>query len=636
MMSTAPEPGMIRNVAIIAHVDHGKTTLVDKMLRSQHEAGREVKERVMDCNALEQERGITILAKATSLQWAGHHLNVVDTPGHADFGGEVERIMTMVDGVVLVVDATEGPMTQTKYVLGKALKRGLKPIVVINKMDRDTVRTDDVELEIWDLFDSLGATPEQMEFPILYASGRSGWVSRTRQPPPEDGSSGASRMSALFETIISSIPAPDVRLDTPFSMLVSTLENDDHWGRIVLGRISSGRIGENAVVKSLNLHGEELEQNVKVMKIVARAGGLQRVFLPEAVAGDIVGLTGFVKTSVTDTVCDPSVSTAEPAAPIDPPTLSMMFAVNDSPLAGRDGKKMTARHLLNRLMKEIEGNVSIQVDTGAGSGSDGGSSFFVKGRGEMQLGVLIENMRREGYELSVAPPQVLMHRDPKTNEMMEPVEEVHIDVDDEYQNELVEKMPLRRAELQSMSTSHGKTRLIYRATSRGIVGLHAELNILTHGSAIMNHAFVGYEPYCGPIDLQRRGVIISMSDGISTGYALRDIEARGTLFIGPGAKVYSGMIIGISARPEDVEVNPAKEKHLSNVRQTQKDEFFRLKPVKQMNLEECLSFLREDQLLEITPSMLRLRMKVLDANERDRQRKIESKQKKAFLENSRN
>lgn len=624
LFADVPDPAKIRNVAIIAHVDHGKTTLVDKLLRAQ---GNQVEERVMDSHALEQERGITILAKATSVKWRGWHLNIVDTPGHADFGGEVERIMTMVDGVVLVVDATEGPMTQTKYVLSKALKKGLRPIVVINKMDRDTVRTDEVELEIWDLFFSLGAQPEQMEFPILYASGRAGWVSRTRKEPDVPAEE---RMAPLFESIIDVVPPPPVQPDAPFSMLVSTLETDDHWGRIVLGRISAGRVRANDIIKSLNLKSEPLEANIKIMRIVARAGGMQRVFLPEAVAGDIVGLTGFVKTSVTDTVCANEVTVAEPAAPIDPPTLSMVFAVNDSPLAGRDGKKLTARHLLNRLNRELEGNVSLQVESSSDGSTDGGSSFIVKGRGEMQLGVLIENMRREGYELAVSPPQVLMHRDPKTNELMEPVEDVIIDVDEEYQNELQEMMPLRRAELQSVNVSSGKARMVYRATSRGVVGLHAELNILTRGSAILNHLFVGYEPYSGPIDSKSRGVIVSMSDGVATGYALRDIEARGTLFIEPGTKIYSGMIIGISARPEDVEVNPAKEKHLTNVRSVQKEEFFRLKPAKQISLEECLSFLREDQLLEITPTVLRLRMKILDHTQRERKRKEESKQKKAY------
>lgn len=626
--SRTPTPDRIRNVAIIAHVDHGKTTLVDKMLRwkSIGEAGnKEQQERVMDSHALEQERGITILAKSTSLSWRGYHLNVVDTPGHADFGGEVERIMTMVDGVVLVVDATEGPMTQTKYVLSKALAQQLKPIVVINKMDRETIRVEEVELEIWDLFESLGASPEQMEFPILYASGRAGWTSRTRQPPTQAGQT----MDALFETIVETVPAPNIRADDPFTMLVSTLEQDDHWGRIVMGRISAGRIQANDIIKSLNLKGEMLEENIKVMRIVARSGGLQRVFLPEAVAGDIVGLTGFTKTSVTDTVCHPSVVTPEPAAPIDPPTLSMLFAVNDSPLAGRDGKKLTARHLLQRLNRELEGNVSLQVETG----DEGGSAFTVKGRGEMQLGVLIENMRREGYELAISPPQVLMYRHAETNELMEPIEEVYIDVDEQYQNDVVETMATRRGELQASTLSTGKARLVYRATSRGLVGLHAELNVLTHGSAILNHLFVGYEPYWGPIDITRKGVIISMTDGVATGYALRDVEARGTLFIGPGTKVYSGMVIGISARPEDVEVNPVKEKHLTNVRSVQKDDFFRLKPIKQMALEEYLSFLREDQLLEVTPTTLRLRMKILDAGERDRKRKAEAKQKKAF-ENS--
>lgn len=622
-----PTPDRIRNVAIIAHVDHGKTTLVDKLLRWQtlgESNTKEQQERVMDSHALEQERGITILAKSTSISWRGYHLNVVDTPGHADFGGEVERIMTMVDGVVLVVDATEGPMTQTKYVLSKALSHHLKPIVVINKMDRETIRVEEVELEIWDLFESLGASAEQMEFPILYASGRAGWASRTRQPPTV--SAPGQQMDALFETIVESVPAPKIRADEPFTMLVSTLEQDDHWGRIVMGRIAAGRIQANDIIKSLNLKGELLEENIKVMRIVARSGGLQRVFLPEAVAGDIVGLTGFTKTSVTDTVCHPSVETPEPAAPIDPPTLSMLFAVNDSPLAGREGKKLTARHLLQRLNRELEGNVSIQVETG----DEGGSSFTVKGRGEMQLGVLIENMRREGYELAISPPQVLMYRHADTNELMEPVEEVYIDVDEEFQNDVVEAMATRRAELQSAAVSTGKARLVYRATSRGLVGLHAELNVLTHGSAILNHLFIGYEPFWGPIDITRKGVIISMADGVATGYALRDVEARGTLFIGPGTKVYSGMVIGISARPEDVEVNPVKEKHLTNVRSVQKEEFFRLKPVKQMALEEYLSFLREDQLLEVTPTTLRLRMKMLDAGERDRKRKAEAKQKKSF------
>lgn len=597
----------LRNIAIIAHVDHGKTTLVDTLFQQSgtFRSNQNVAERAMDSNDLEKERGITILAKCTSIVWNDTRINIVDTPGHADFGGEVERILSMVDGVVVLVDAAEGPMPQTKFVLGRALRLGLRPIVVINKIDRSDARPEEVLDEIFELFLALDATSEQLDFPILYASGRSGWA-------VADLSHDKKNIEPLFELILQHVPGPQRDLEAPFSLLVTTREYDPYLGRVLTGRIQNGQIKINAAVKVLSHTGDTVEQG-RIQKILAFRG-LERVPIEEAEAGDIVILAGLEKASVSDTVCDLSVTDPLPAQPIAPPTLAMTFSVNDSPLAGREGTKITSRVIRDRLMREAEGNVAIHIRE-----TEDKDAFEVAGRGELQLGVLIETMRREGFELSISRPRVLYKNDPDTNQRLEPIEEVQIDVDDEYVGVVVESMSLRKAELRDMRPSGGgKTRVVFLAPSRGLIGYHGQFLTETRGTGVMSRLFHDYGPYKGAIEGRRNGVLISNGDGDAVAYALWNLEERGIMFIDPGVPVYQGMVIGENSRSQDLEVNPLKAKQLTNVRASGKDEAIRLTPPQKMTLEQALSYIESDELVEVTPKSIRIRKALLDPNDRKR------------------
>lgn len=596
----------MRNIAIIAHVDHGKTTLVDGLLKQSgtFRDNQKVVDCVLDSNDLERERGITILSKCTSVEWRGNHINIVDTPGHADFGGEVERILSMVDGVVLLVDSSEGPMPQTKFVLGKALKIGLKPIVVINKADKPDARPDAVLDEIFDLFVSLNATDEQLDFPVLYASGRNGWAVKDLKDEKKD-------LTPLFELILSYVSEPVCEKDKPFSMLVTTLEGDKFLGRILTGKIFSGSLRLNDAVKVINEHGEV--EKTRISKILAYKG-LERVALNEAHAGDIVAVAGVVKGTVADTICAYEVDTPIKAQPIDPPTLAMTFSVNDSPLAGREGDKVTSRMIWDRLEKEAESNIALKI-----SKTEKTDSFDVAGRGELQLGVLIETMRREGFELSISRPRVLFKKD-ENGQLLEPVEEVVVDVDEEFSGTVVEKMGLRRAEMTDMIPSQlgGKVRLIFHAPSRGLIGYHSEFLTDTRGTGVMNRIFYGYEPYKGEIEGRRTGVLISSENGTAVAYALWKLQDRGPMFVEHNSPVYVGMIIGEHTKSNDIEVNPTKTKQLTNIRAAGKDEAIDLIPPRKMSLEQALSYIQADELLEVTPKSLRLRKKILDPLARKR------------------
>ncbi len=599
----------MRNIAIIAHVDHGKTTLVDGLLRQSgtFRDNQKVAECVMDSNDLERERGITILSKCTSVDWHGTHINIVDTPGHADFGGEVERILSMVDGVVLLVDASEGPMPQTKFVLGKALKIGLKPIVVINKADKPDARVDEVLDEIFDLFVSLNANDEQLDFPVLYASGRNGWAVKEMTDDKKD-------LTPLFELILSYVPEPNCEPDAPFKMLATTLEANKFIGRLLTGKIQSGTLHVNDTVKVLNGENQELER-VRISKILAYQG-LDRISLDVAHAGDIVAVAGVVKGTVADTLCDFSVEEAIHAQPIDPPTLAMTFSINDSPLAGREGDKVTSRMIWDRLCKEAEGNIALKI-----SRTDQTDSFEVAGRGELQLGVLIETMRREGFELSISRPKVLMKKD-KNGNLLEPVEEVVIDVDEEFSGTVVEKLGQKRAELVEMIPSQlgNKVRLIFNAPSRGLIGYHSEFLTDTRGTGVMNRIFKDYEPYKGDMMGRRNGVLISAENGTAIAYSLWKLQDRGPMFIDPNVPVYAGMIIGEHTKSNDLEVNCCKSKQLTNIRAAGKDEAIDLIPPRKLSLEQALSYIQDDELLEVTPKTLRLRKRILDSLARKRSR----------------
>lgn len=599
----------MRNIAIIAHVDHGKTTLVDGLLKQSgtFRDNQKVETCVMDSNDLERERGITILSKCTSVNWKGTHINIVDTPGHADFGGEVERILSMVDGVVLLVDSSEGPMPQTKFVLGKALKLGLCPIVVINKADKADARCDEVLNEVFDLFVSLNANDKQLDFPMLYASGRNGWAVKELEDEKKD-------LSPLFELICSYFPAPNCDPNKPFSMLATTLEADKFIGRLLTGKIQSGTLRVNDTVKVLNGENKEIER-VRISKILAYRG-LNREALEEAHAGDIVAVAGVVKGTVADTLCAFDVNEAIKAQPIDPPTLAMTFSINDSPLAGREGDKVTSRMIWDRLCKEAEGNIALKI-----SRTDSSDSFEVAGRGELQLGVLIETMRREGFELSISRPRVLMKRD-ENNQLLEPIEEVVVDVDEEHSGTVVEKMGQRRAEMTEMIPSQvgNKVRLIFNAPSRGLIGYHSEFLTDTRGTGVMNRIFKCYEPYKGEIDSRRNGVLISSESGTAIAYSLWKLQDRGPMFIDSGVPVYVGMIIGEHTKPNDLEVNPCKSKQLTNIRAAGKDEAIDLIPPRKLTLEQGLSYIQEDELLEVTPKTLRLRKRILDPIARRRQK----------------
>jgi GTP-binding protein len=595
----------LRNVAIIAHVDHGKTTLVDRLLQQSgsFRENQKVAERAMDSNDLERERGITILAKAASVVWKDTRINIVDTPGHADFGGEVERILNMVDGALVLVDAAEGPLPQTKFVVSKALKMGLKPIVVINKVDRSDARATQVVNEVFDLFAALDATDEQLDFPILYGSAKQGWMATSLDGSHDDG------MQPLFDLVLSHVKPPVVE-EGPFRLLGTILEANPYLGRIVTGRITSGSVKPNQAVKVLDHDGKLIETG-RITKVLAFRG-LERVPLDEAAAGDIVALAGLPNATVAMTICDPSVETPLPAQPIDPPTLAMVFRVNDSPLAGTEGDKVTGRMIRDRLLREAEGNVALRV-----SESDEKDSMEVAGRGELQLGILIETMRREGYELSVSRPKVLLREDEATGEVLEPIEEVVIDLDEEHSGIVVQKMAERKAEMMEMKPSGGgRLRLVFHAPTRGLIGYQGELLTDTRGTAIMNRLFHGYAPYKGPIQGRRNGVLISNDQGEAVAYALWNLEDRGPMMIEPGWKVYKGMIVGEHTRGNDLVINVLKGKKLTNIRTTSKDEAVRLTPPIRMTLEKALAYIEDDELVEVTPKSIRLRKKLLDENDR--------------------
>jgi GTP-binding protein len=597
----------IRNIAIIAHVDHGKTTLVDAMLRQSgaFRANQQVAERALDSNELERERGITILAKCTSVVWRDVRINIVDTPGHADFGGEVERILGMVDGVLVLVDAADGPMPQTKFVVGKALRRGLTPIVVINKVDRPDARPQEVHNEIFDLFAALDATEAQLDFPTVFASGRHGWATTEIDAPREN-------LSPLFELIVAHVPPPAANPDAPFSMLATTLDYDPYLGRVLTGLIHSGVARLNMPVKALAHDGRVIEQ-ARLTKLHAFRG-LERRPIEEARAGDIIAVAGLTKTTVADTICAPEVATALTANPIDPPTLAITVSVNDSPLAGREGTKVTSRIIGERLFREAEGNVAIRISESAER-----DAFEVAGRGELQLGVLIETMRREGFELSISRPRVLFTTDPSTGRRLEPIEEVVVDVDEEFAGVVVDKMSRRRAELQEMRPSGGgKLRLSFIGPTRGLIGYHGEFLADTRGTGVMSRVFHGYTLYKGPIEGRRNGVLVSNANGSAVAYALWNLEERGPMFIEPGNRVYQGMIIGAHSRGNDLDVNPLKGKQLTNIRTTAKDEAVRLTPPQVMTLEQAIAYIADDELVEVTPNSIRLRKRLLDPNDRKR------------------
>ncbi|MBM3547457.1 MAG: translational GTPase TypA [Alphaproteobacteria bacterium] len=600
----------IRNIAIIAHVDHGKTTLVDNLLKQSgtFRANQQVAERALDRNDLERERGITILAKCTSVTWKDVRVNIVDTPGHADFGGEVERILSMVDGVVVLVDAAEGVLPQTKFVTGKALKLGLRPIVLINKVDRPDARPDEVLNEIFDLFSALDATDEQLDFPTLYASGRDGWAAESLDAPRET-------LSPLFDLIVRHVPAATGDTEAPFSMLVTTLEYDPYLGRVLTGRIHTGVAKPNMAIKSMSRDGSTIEQG-RMSKLLGFRG-LERVPLDQAEAGDIIAIAGLTKTTVADTIADPLVVEAIRANPIDPPTLAMTFSVNDSPLAGREGDKVTSRMIRDRLMRESEGNVAIRVTE-----SDSKDTYEVAGRGELQLGVLIETMRREGFELSISRPRVLMKSDPITGQRQEPIEEVVIDVDEAYSGVVVEKISQRKGELTEMRPAGaGKQRIVFLCPSRGLIGYHGQFLTDTRGTGVINRIFHGYGAWRGPIEGRRQGVLISTEPGETVAYALWNLEERGVLFTDPGVKVYEGMIIGENSRGHDLDVNPVKTKKLTNIRAAGKDDAILLTPPRRMSLEEALAYIEDDELVEVTPKSIRLRKRSLDPNQRKREAK---------------
>lgn len=600
----------LRNIAIIAHVDHGKTTLVDAMFRQSgtFRANQQVAERAMDSGDLERERGITILSKCTSVDWGENRINIVDTPGHADFGGEVERILRMVDGVVLLVDAAEGPMPQTKFVTGKALALGLRPIVVINKVDRGDARPHEVLDEVFDLFVALDADEAQLDFPYLYAVGRDGWAG-------SDADAGGGDLGPLFELLLRHVPAPAVDPTGPFAMLVTMLDYDPYLGRVLTGRIDSGRIRHNDTIHAIAADGSELE-SARITKLLSFRG-LDRVPVDQAAAGDIVAIAGLTRTTVADTIAEPALTTPLAATPIDPPTLAIMMAVNDSPLAGRDGDKVTSRVIRARLQREAEGNVAIRVtDTGDEN------AFEVAGRGELQLGVLIETMRREGFELTIGRPRVLFRDDPESGRRQEPVEEVIIDVDDEHTGVVVEKLSTRKAELTEMRPSGGgKSRLAFIAPSRGLIGYHGEFLTDTRGTGVMHRLFHGYQDYKGPIQGRRQGVLVSTESGAAVPYALWNLEERGVLFIGPGEQVYPGMMIGENARSGDLEVNPLKSKQLTNIRAAGKDDAVRLSPPRILHLEEAIAYIANDEVVEVTPRHVRLRKATLDPHQRKRERR---------------
>lgn len=597
----------LRNVAIIAHVDHGKTTLVDVLFRQSgtFRDNQRVADRALDSNDLERERGITILAKCTSVVWEGTTINIVDTPGHADFGGEVERVLGMVDGVLVLVDATEGPMPQTRFVLSKALALGLRPMCVVNKVDRPDQRAREVEEEMFDLFASLDASDEQLDFPTLFASAKEGWASSTPQRDADD-------MTALFRAVLDHVPPPAIDSSADFRMLATILEADPWLGRIVTGRIASGCVRPNMTVNALSRDGDLIE-TTRITKVLARRG-LESVALEEAHAGDIVSLAGLGVATVADTVAGPSVSEPLPATPIDPSTIAITFSINDAPMAGLEGDKVTSRVLRDRLIREAEGNVAIEV-----SPVPDDDALDVSGRGELQLAVLIEQMRREGYEMSISRPRVLLRSNPENGTLEEPIEEVVVDVDTDHAGAVVETLARRRGELRDMKTlSGGKQRLVFQCPSRGLIGYHGEFLGRTRGTGVMHRVFHAYGPHRGPLPTRRQGVLVSLERGRASGYALFGLEDRGRLMIGPGEDVYPGMIIGEHSRGNDLDVNPLKSKQLTNFRAAGKDDALDLSPPMRLTLEQAIAWIDDDELVEVTPASIRLRKRYLDVHERRR------------------
>ena len=594
----------IRNVAIIAHVDHGKTTLVDALLKQAgtFRENEHVDERVMDSNDLEKERGITILSKNTAVTYGDYKINIIDTPGHADFGGEVERVLEMVDGVLLLVDAFEGVMPQTRFVLRKALALNLKPIVVLNKIDRPGARPEEVVDEVIDLFFDLAANDEQLGFPVIYASGKQGTASLDLKTPGKD-------MTPIFETIIKYIGAPKVDPNKPLQMLVSSIDYDNYVGRIAIGRVERGSITQGQNVAVCRKDGKI--QNLKIGKLYTYQG-LKKFEIDSAPAGDIIAVVGIPDINIGETIADVNDPEPIPFVDIDEPTLTMTFSVNNGPFAGREGEFVTSRHLRDRLMKELESNVSLRVEE-----TDSPDSFKVSGRGELHLSVLIETMRREGFEFMVSRPSVIYKEIDGVK--CEPIEELVIDVPDEYTGSVIEKLGTRKAEMTNMLVGdRGYTRLEFKIPARGLVGYRSEFLTDTKGNGIMNHIFMGYEPYKGEISPRTKGVLIAFETGKSITYGLYNAQERGTLFIGPGVDVYQGMIIGENPRPEDMEVNVCKEKHLTNTRASGSDDALRLVPPRQMSLEQAIEYIAEDELVEVTPKNIRLRKKILDPTARIR------------------
>ena len=600
----------LRNIAIIAHVDHGKTTLIDSIMKQSgmFRANQAVAERLMDSGDLEKGRGITILAKPTSIDWEGTRINIIDTPGHADFGGEVERVLHMADGVILLTDAAEGPMPQTKFVLGKALAQGLKPIVIINKVDRPDGRPEEVIDEVFDLFVSLDANDEQLDFPILYASGRDGWCTRELDDPREN-------LKPLLDLVLNHVPSPNVEEGKPFAMLATLLDSDPFLGRCLTGRVLHGKAKINETVKALNLDGEKIESG-RLTKLL-KFEGTERVPVDEVEAGDIICIAGLTEASVSDTICAPEVEQPLKSTPIDPPTMAVTISVNDSPYAGKEGKKVTSTMIRERLLAEAEVNVAITFRE-----NDNKDSFEIGGRGELQLGVLIETMRREGFELTVSRPKVLFQN--IDGQRSEPIEEVIIDVDEEYASSVVDAMNRRKGEMQDMrSSGAGKTRITFQAPSRGLIGYQSRFLTQTRGTGVMNRLFHSYAPYKGEVPQRRNGALISTDQGTAVAYALFNLQDRGTMFIGHQSPVYQGMIIGENSRDQDLEVNVLKGKKLTNVRASGTDDAVTLTPPRNMSLEEMMAYINDDELLEVTPQSLRLRKKYLCPHERKRMSKVQ-------------
>ena len=595
----------LRNIAIIAHVDHGKTTLIDSILRQSgmFRDNQKVEERLLDSGDLEKERGITILAKPTSVLWGGVRINIIDTPGHADFGGEVERVLHMADGVILLTDAAEGPMPQTKFVLGKALAQGLRPIVIVNKIDKSDARPDEVVDEVFDLFVSLDANDEQLDFPILYASGRDGWC--VEQLEDERVS-----LRPLMQKVLAHVPAPAGDPGTPFAMLATLLDSDQFLGRCLTGRVMQGTASVNEAVRALSLNGE-VKETGRLTKLL-RFEGAERVPAESVKAGDIVCIAGLAKASVADTIASPSMTTPMPSTPIDPPTMAVTITVNDSPFAGTEGKKVTSTMIRQRLLAEAEVNVAITF-----SESDNKDSFEIGGRGELQLGVLIETMRREGFELTVSRPRVLFQT--IDGKRCEPIEEVTIDVDADYASPVIDALNQRKAEMLDMRTSTaGKTRLLFLAPSRGLIGFQGKFLTETRGTGVLNRVFHSYAPYKGDITGRRNGALISTETGQAVAYALFNLQDRGVMFVNPQDKVYEGMVVGEHNRDNDLGVNVLKGKKLTNVRASGSDDAILLVPPRRLSLEDMMAYINPDELVEVTPGSLRLRKRYLNPHERKR------------------